>query len=375
MNNADNISYFKKRCSFVLYIFKAMGKKTDIFKGGKSKKIIVYTLAILILISCYMIWRIAFSSNIHLRNNQTEAFLYVPTGADEQTVEKLLLSQTDIDDEMFFKMMLRLKCKMSRVYPGKYKLTDGMSNKAIIQLLRPANRLQVKLTLKFFRKKEDLVDYVSQNLEVNHSQFLAILQSDDSLKEYGFNTYDVIGMFTPNTYFFNWNTSVEQFMERMYKEYLKFWTAERIAKAKVQGLTPSQATTLASIVDRETNYNPEKSTIAGVYLNRLRDSMPLQADPTIVYAVGDFTIKRVRKGHLLVKSPYNTYMNIGLPPGPICTPSISSVDAVLNAEHHKYMFFCAKEDFSGRHNFAVTFDEHLQNARKFQEAMNEHAIE
>ena len=348
-----------------------MGKKA---KSGNSKKIRI-VFGILILIAVYFGWRLAFKSNIFTKDNAESAFFYVPTGSSPETIEALLLKQFNITDPTFFKIALLIKCKISRILPGKYRIENGLSNKGLIKLLRPANRLQVKLTLKFFRKKEELAKYVSENLEVKNDELIALLNNNDSMKQYGFDSLNAISLFTPNTYFFNWNTSTDAFIDRMYDEFLKFWNEERIAKAKSQGLTPLQAITLASIVDRETNYNPEKPIIASVYLNRLRDSMPLQADPTIVYAVNDFTIKRVRKGHLLVNSPYNTYVNIGLPPGPICTPAVSSIDAVLNAQKNQFLFFCAKEDFSGQHNFAVTFSEHLKNAQKFQKAMNEHAIE
>jgi len=348
-----------------------MSKKA---KSSKSRTALI-VVAVLFVIVGYFSWRIVFRSNVFTRDNAESAYFYVPTGSSPKMIEDLLRNQFIIKDLAFFRLAFRAKCKISRILPGKYRIENGMSNKDLIKQLRPGNRLQVKLTLKFFRKKEDLAKYVSENLEVDNDLLLSVLNSNDSLIKYGFDTYTAISLFTPNTYFFNWNTSTAEFVDRMYKEYLKFWTESRIAKAQSQGLTPLQAITLASIVDRETNYNPEKPTIAGVYLNRLRDSMPLQADPTIVYAVNDFTIKRVRKGHLLVNSPYNTYVNIGLPPGPICTPAVSSIDAVLNAQHHKYMFFCAKEDFSGQHNFAISFNEHLANARKFQKAMNEHAIE
>ena len=352
-----------------------MGKKTLHNGILKKNKMVLYFIAFFGVISTYISWRAMFGSNIYTKSGKDFEYFYVPTGADEKTVETLLIKQFNINDPLFFKFAYGLKAKVSKILPGKYKISNGMSNKDLVKQLRPGNRLQVKLTLKFFRKKEDIAAYVATQIEAKESDLLTIFNSNDSLISYGFNTYDVISMFTPNTYFFNWNTSASDFVDRMYKEYLDFWSQERILKAKNQGLTPVQAITLASIVDRETNYNPEKPTIAGVYLNRLRDSMPLQADPTIVYALNDYTIKRLRKGHLTVQSPYNTYVNIGLPPGPICTPAVSSIDAVLNAKKHAYMFFCAKEDFSGAHNFAVTFNEHLNNARKFQKAMNEHQIE
>jgi UPF0755 protein len=203
---------------------------------------------------------------------------------------------------------------------------------------------------------------------------LKLINDSEYLKQFGFTPDNVISMFIPNTYEVYWDITAEKFMERMYKEYKAFWTEKRKARIAEMRLTELQAITLASIVEKESNKNDEKPDIAGVYLNRLRDGWLLQADPTLVYALGDFSIKRVLNVYKTIDSPYNTYKYFGLPPGPICLPSISSIDAVLNYRQHKYMYFCAREDFSGYHNFAVTMNEHLLNAAKYQNALDQKGI-
>ncbi|MCK9255795.1 MAG: endolytic transglycosylase MltG, partial [Bacteroidales bacterium] len=201
-----------------------------------------------------------------------------------------------------------------------------------------------------------------------------LLKSQDLAKKYGFNENTFLAMFIPNSYEFYWNTSAEQFVERMAKEYKNFWTEERKQKAANLGFSQSEVSTLASIVEAETQKNDEKARIAGVYINRLNIGMLLQADPTVVYATGDFFLKRVLNKHLEINSPYNTYKYSGLPPGPINIPSISSIDAVLNYEKHNYKFFCAKDDFSGYHVFAVTNAQHEANARKYHQALRSAGI-
>jgi len=342
----------------------------------KLFKVVGLTAVAFLIFGGYLTWKIFYKPNVFLKDLQeTQTFLYIPTGANADCVKNLVLEKATIQDELFFDWVMKMKTETGKIYPGKYMMKDSLGNKEFVDLLRAGNRLQVKVTLKFFRKSDNVEEYVANQLETGYDELLVLLNYNDYLKQFGFNRDNVSGMFIPNTYYFYWNTTADQFMKRMYKEYQAFWTPERLQKAKDQGLTPIEAITLASIVDRETNCNSEKPTIAGVYLNRLRKGMPLQADPTVVFAMKDFTIKRVRKGHTKIDSPYNTYVNIGLPPGPICTPATSSINAVLNASKHKYMFFCAKEDFSGYHNFAETFEQHLQFARKFQKELNENDIE
>jgi UPF0755 protein len=190
----------------------------------------------------------------------------------------------------------------------------------------------------------------------------------------GFNNQTIPALFLPDTYEFYWNTDAEGFVVRMFQEYNKFWTEERKQKAQSKGLTPIQVSTLASIVNKETNMSDEMPRVAGVYLNRLKNNWLLQADPTLVFAWDDYSIRRVLDRHKEIESPYNTYKYIGLPPGPICIPSIAAIKAVLDAEDHNYFYFCAKEDFSGYHNFAKTLAEHNRNAIKYQQTLNQRGI-
>ena len=201
-----------------------------------------------------------------------------------------------------------------------------------------------------------------------------MLDSIDLVRQYGFDEETIFCMFIPNTYELYWNTSKEKFFERMQKEYVKFWNTERLAQAKAIGLSPVQVSILASIVDQEALLNREMVRIAGVYMNRLNRGIKLEADPTVIFANGDFTVKRVLYKLLQKDSPYNTYKYNGLPPGPICMPSVAAIDAVLHFEKHNYIYFCAKEDFSGLHNFASNVTEHQMNARKFQQALNNRGI-
>jgi UPF0755 protein len=217
-----------------------------------------------------------------------------------------------------------------------------------------------------------LAGRIGDQIEADSSSIVAYLTDVTNLSHLGFNAKTIPALFLPNTYEFYWNTDAEKFVEKMKGEYDKYWNEERRNKARAIGLSPVQVSILASIVDKETNKTDEMPRIAGVYLNRLRSGWLLQADPTLVFAVGDFEMKRVLNIHKEVESPYNTYKYTGLPPGPICIPSLQSINAVLNAEKHKYYYFCAKEDFSGYHNFAKTLTEHNRNAARYQRALNNH---
>jgi UPF0755 protein len=201
-----------------------------------------------------------------------------------------------------------------------------------------------------------------------------LFNDDLYLKQYGFNSENCIAMFIPNTYEFYWNTPAKKFMERMAREYKAFWNPSRKMKAKTIGLTQAQVAVLASIVEQETHRDDEKPIVAGVYLNRYKKGWKLEADPTLVYALGNFTVQRVLNQYKEIDSPYNTYMYAGLPPGPICIPSISSIDAVLNYSKHEYFYFCARDDFSGYHCYAKTYTEHLVNAKRFQKELNRRKI-
>lgn len=300
--------------------------------------------------------------------------LIIPTGSDFSDVVRLLQAGGYIRDVKSFESAARQMNYPKRVKPGRYKVQSGMSNRELIALLRSGKQEPVSVVVRNFRSVNHLAGAVSRKIEADSASIVFLLQDRFFLEESGVKPEEVLGVFIPNTYEFYWNTSAEEFFKRMSRESKKFWTESRRKKASVQGLTEMQAVILASIVEKETNKNDEKPRIAGVYLNRLRQGWKLEADPTLVYAVGDFTIRRVLDIHKEVDSPYNTYLYTGLPPGPICIPSISSIDAVLNAEQHDYMFFCARADFSGYHAFARTYQQHLVNARLFHKEMNRRGI-
>ena len=257
---------------------------------------------------------------------------------------------------------------------GAYLLKSGWSNNQLINLLRSGIQVPVKVTFNNIRFREELAARLSFYLEPDSSAFLSVLNNDKISTDFGFTHESFPMLIIPNTYEIYWNTSPEKFMKRMKWEYDRFWNESRKKKAADLGLTPLQIVTIASIVQEETNKNDEKSRMAGVYINRLTRGWLLQADPTVKFALGNFQIKRVLTEYLSVDSPYNTYKYAGLPPGPINFPDIASVEAVLNAERHTYMYFCAKEDFSGYHNFAKSLTEHNRNASRYQSALNNSKI-
>ncbi|MFC2122030.1 endolytic transglycosylase MltG, partial [Bacteroidota bacterium] len=248
---------------------------------------------------------------------------------------------------------------------------NRLNNNNLVNLLRAGANVPLNVTFNNLRTKEQLAGRVSKLLETDSVSIINIINDSTFLEEQGFNEYTIPSLFIPNTYEFFWNTSAEQFLQRMIKEYNTFWTPERIRKAEESGFSRVDISIIASITECETLKNDEKPTIAGVYINRIKKGMKLQADPTVVFAVGDFTLRRVLNKHLRVDSPYNTYKYKGLPPGPIKIPSIASIDAVLNYQDHNYIFFCAREDFSGYHNFASTLTQHNRNSRAYHKALRE----
>jgi UPF0755 protein len=344
----------------------------------KSTPKSMYVILVLSIIATVLFWRAytyVFSENVFFKNNESAYLFAIPTGSNVSGIAAKLAAETKIQDTSGFVLLSKLVKLNSHIHPGLYELKKGMSNKDIVLLFRSGKRKPVDLTIKFERYSQDIPRMVAPKLEANYEEMLSLLEDENFLDSLGFTKQTAICLFIPDTYEFNWNTSAKNFIARMNKEYKKFWTEERLQKAKDLGLTPQQVMTVASIINQESNKNDEKSRIAGVYLNRLEQNMPLQADPTVKYAVGDFTIKRVRKGHLLKNSPYNTYMYPGLPPGPICTPSKVDIDAVLNREKHNYIFFCAKPDFSGYHRFAETYEQHLQYAHEYSKWLDSENIQ
>lgn len=257
---------------------------------------------------------------------------------------------------------------------GRYRVLPGTTCLQLFRLLRNGTQEPMKLVVPSARTMERLASALSKSLMVDSTEVAGALTDSMYCCTHGYTKATIPALFIPNTYEVYWDISVDKLVERMQTENDRFWTAERKAKAEACGLTREQVATLASIVDEETANDPEKPMIAGLYLNRLRLGMKLQADPTVKYAVGDFALRRILNKHLLVESPYNTYLHEGLPPGPIRIASIVGLESVLNHAHHPYLYMCAKEDFSGTHNYARTLSEHYSNARRYVRALNERGI-
>ena len=340
------------------------------------RKLLIASIVVFIagsLGSAYLAYWAIYKPNVNLNGRQS-TYLYIPTGAGFEKVKELLYSQNFIQNHSTFEWLAEQKNYKRKVKPGKYFILSNMNNNQLIDLLRSGKQEPVKVIFTFARTKKELAKKINEQLEADAEQLEDLLNDADFLKTYGLNVENSMSLIIPNTYEFYWNTSAKKFIERMAQEYRKFWNEERKAKAKNIGLSQTEVSVLASIVQQESFIDKEKPIIAGVYMNRLHKRMPLQADPTLIWAVGDFSIKRVTSAYFKIDSPYNTYKNLGLPPGPICLPSVVSMDAVLNYKKHNYLYFCAREDFSGYSNYAATYEAHLKNARKYQQALNKRNI-
>ena len=331
--------------------------------------VLVFTLLILIaLVFGYRLFKTVMKPNVITPQGQ-EFSLYIPSDADYAQVMDSLNAHGLISDQNSFEWLARKKDYPDHIRPGRYVLKNGMSSNQLVNLLRGGLQTPVRLTFNNIRDIQALAGRVGQQIEADSADLVTLLSNRDSLQSLGFNRQTIPAMFLPDTYEFYWNTNADQFIKKMKREYDRYWNEERRDKAKAVGLTPVQVSVLASIVDKETNKTDEMARIAGVYLNRLRDGWLLQADPTLVFASGDFELKRVLNIHKEIDSPYNTYKYAGLPPGPICIPSLAAINSVLNPEKHHFYYFCAKEDFSGYHNFAKTLSEHNRNAERYQRAL------
>lgn len=297
-----------------------------------------------------------------------ERYLCVRTGASFEDVMGALKKGRFIQDEANFRWLAQqMNYKKDPMRPGRFEIKPGWTNRQLIQHLRSGEQSPVKVVLNNERLPEEVAGQVAGFIEADSLELLRTFQDDAFLREIGYARETLLCAFIPNTYEMYWNTDPKAFVKRMLKEHEAFWSKnDRRKKVKALGLDEKKAYILASIVERETNHNPEKPTIAGVYLNRLRIDMKLQADPTSVFATRDFATRRVTQFHTTFDSPYNTYMYKGLPPGPISMASIPSLDAVVNVAEHDYLYFCAKPDESGTHAFAATFAGHKVNADRFQ---------
>ncbi len=315
---------------------------------NKKKIAIVIALTVIAFIAIYGYINI-FSGNTKFEEN--EVYVFVPTGSTYEDVLKIV--EPKVKDLSKFKFVAEKRSYDENVFPGRFLFKKGMSSLQMISALR--HNEPVNLAFNNQESLEKLVSRISSQMEVDSTTLINIIKDSVFMKKNGFNEETILGMFIPNTYQMKWNISGEKLRDKMADEYRKFWNADRMAKAKTLGMTPEQVITLAAIVHKETVKIDERPRVAGVYLNRLKTGMPLQADPTIIFAMRrktnnpDLVIKRVLEGDLRVNSPYNTYLHVGLPPGPVAMPDISATDAVLNAEKHNYIYFCASVELFGYH--------------------------
>ncbi len=311
----------------------------------------------------------AFTSANFLVNKEAKVLL-VPNNATFKMVQDSIRKGNMVNNMMAFGFLAKIMKYDENIKPGKYLIKPNMSNLDAIRYLRAGNQLPVEVTFNNIRLKKDLAEKITKNLAITQAEILEKLEDSTTAHSYGFTTDNFMAMFIPNTYEVYWNTSTEKLLDRMHAEYQHFWSEEKKELAMEIGLSPLEVSILASIVYAESAKNDEIPKIAGLYMNRLNRNIALQADPTLIFAAGDFTIKRVLNVHKEIESPYNTYKYPGLPPGPINLPPIVALEGVLNYEQHNYIYMCASEDFSGYHNFATNLTQHLRNARRYQNALN-----
>ncbi len=301
-------------------------------------------------------------------------YIYVDSDDNADSVLFKLKGKAGFSRTAPLRLLMEWKKYDDNVKPGRYAIEPGMNAYALFLRLRNGEQAPVRLTIGNARTPEQLAARITRKLAIDSADVASLLIDSAFCKRFDKTPSTIIGLFLPNTYYVDWNISAVQLVARMQRESKAFWNSERREKAKAAGLTPDEVITLASIIHQETNNAAEKPVIAGLYLNRLQRGMRLQACPTAKYAAGKFTARRVTVDIIATDSPYNTYKYVGLPPGPICLPAPADIDAVLNHEKHNYLYMCAKEDFSGTHNFASTGAEHLRNARKYQAALNRRGI-
>ncbi|MEL6412584.1 MAG: endolytic transglycosylase MltG [Bacteroidota bacterium] len=334
-----------------------------------SKRRLLALAAIAFTLSLLPVYETLWRPNILVGHPARQ--LFIPHGITFQTLQQTLQQQGYIARSTTFRLAARLLKYDRRVLPGAYQLRPNMSNLTAIRLLRSGAQQPVKVVLNNVRDKTELAAKLTSKLEMLAADFEQLLNDPAFVSQYGFTVENVLTMFVPNTYEVYWTITPAKLFQRMYQEYQHFWNAQRRRQAQKIKLDLQEVSILASIVQAETNKITDAPIIAGVYLNRLRKKMALQSCPTLLYAVGDPAARRVLHKYQNIDSPYNTYKYRGLPPGPINLPSIAMIDAVLNFSAHDYLYFAAKEDFSGYHHFARSFREHLRNAKRYQKALNQ----
>ncbi len=338
------------------------------------KKIVfgcISLIAIAVGCGCYLYYKYFIKSIVH---SDEKIILYIPSGTNFDALSQQLDTCQWLTNKQAFYNMVDMMKYANQVRPGRYEVSDGMSARALVSMLRSGQQKPVKVTFNNIRTLERLSGVVSKNLEIDSAQLLAAITDNKRLNQIGFNKATSLALYLPDTYQTWWTTDGEGWLKKMKKEYDNFWNDSRLNKAAALGLSPIEISTLASIVEEESNNKSEQPTIAKLYLNRLELGWPLQADPTLKFALGNFELRRILDVDKEIESPYNTYKYKGLPPGPIRIPSKSAIDAVLSPADCDYLFMCAKPDGSGTHAFARTQVQHNRNAAEYHAALNKRKI-
>ncbi len=327
-----------------------------------KKKITYGILLIVLLAGGYAAWQI-FGPTV---SSPEKKYFYIKTGATYSDVRQSLIDEKIIRSTTFFDLVSKQLKYPSRVKAGRYLVKTGSSIFNLLRMLRSGNQTPVNLVINKLRLKEDLAQKIAANFECDSASVMDVLTDAETLKKFNVNDNTLMTIVIPNTYSMLWNSPPKKIIDKLYNEKEKFWNTERLAKAKALNFTPTQVYSMASIVEEETNKEADKGLIASTYINRINTGMRLQADPTVKFAMKNFGLKRILLKHLAYESPFNTYLIAGLPPGPICTPSTKTIDAVLNAPQSNYIYFVAKPDWSGLSNFTQSYTEHMVNAKKYQ---------
>jgi UPF0755 protein len=336
-----------------------------------KKRIFLTVIILLSTVAAFLAWEFFGSCTAFAGDKY---FLYIRTGMTYPELVHSLEENQVVRNISFFQWLAKRVDYPQNVKAGKYEINKGMDLLEVVRMLRNGKQVPVNLIITKLRTKEDLASLVGRRLECDSASFIHYLENDDSLRQYGLDSNIVMTAVFPNTYTYFWNSTPTRIFKKFFLTYSSFWSSEKKQQATEHGLTAATAYILASIIEEETNKQEDKSRIASVYLNRLATGMKLSADPTIKYAMRNFELKRIYDKYLSVESPYNTYAHSGLPPGPICTPTEETLNAVLNAPKTNYLYFVAKPDFSGYSNFSETFEQHKKFARQYQEALDSEMI-
>jgi len=327
-----------------------------------KKKLIYGILLVVLLVGSYAAWQI-FGPTVSAPQSK---YFYIKTGSSYNDIRQSLIDEKIIHNTTFFDLISKQLKYHTKVKAGRYQVKKGSSILSLLRMLRSGAQAPVNLVINKLRLQEDLAKKIASNFECDSASVMNVLTDAETLKKYDVNNNTLMTIVIPNTYSMLWNSAPKKIIDKLYSEKEKFWNAERLAKAKALNLTPQQVYSMASIVEEETNKEQDKGKIASVYINRMNTGMRLQADPTVKFAMKDFGLKRILFKHLNYDSPFNTYQNAGLPPGPICTPSTKTIEAVLNAPQTNYIYFVARPDWSGLSNFSQSYTEHMVNAKSYQ---------